>query len=379
MQSSKLRIAFFGDDFARGGKGTALVIQKIAEELAIRDDVDLSLLRPEGKCNSPLCEKARTVIIKRFASTLLSYAFFFLTHRETYDAVIFNRVVYPLFWMLSAKKKVVFIHDASRSEVYRSPRSLVNLAFEYFLRFVGQYFFTSAIAVSEDAKKWIISYYALPPSKVHTIYNAAEKAYRRYSEEERIVARERLLKTYGIRPPYILSVARFDPHKNNTRIVEAFIGLRKEGVPHTLVCIGGAHAADYSREVEEKIRQAPEGSVHVEKYVANEDMPALYNCAEMLVFPSLVEGFGLPIVEAMQCGTPVLTSNISCMPEIAGGAAVLTDPLDVDAIQSRMRQLVNDFALRERIAAKGLARARDFSWRKSAEALLHLIRNEHRV
>jgi glycosyltransferase involved in cell wall biosynthesis len=109
-------------------------------------------------------------------------------------------------------------------------------------------------------------------------------------------------------------------------------------------------------------------------YVADEDMPALYSAAEMLAFPSLWEGFGLPVVEAMACGTPVVASNVACLPEIAGGAALLVDPLSVDAIADAMVRIAEDSSLRESLRARGLARAAHFSWRRAAEETLAIYR-----
>ena len=377
MQKNKLRVAFFGDDFSRQGKGTALFVQKIAEELVARHshEVEVILLRPEGQCNSVICSSVRHHIISRCFSTLLSYAWFFITHRDEYDAIVFNRVVYPFFWLLRAKKKIVFIHDASRSELYRAPRSVANRSFEYFLRFVGQYFIDVAIAVSEDAKKWIVEYYALPPEKVHTIYPAAGDEYRRMDAHEREVAAVLLATSYSIKTPYILDVSRFDPHKNILTMLEAFFATKRaHAIPHTLILVGGPHTADYSAIVERAIATSEfREDVIVLDYVVQEDMSALYNCADMLVFPSLIEGFGLPVIEAMKCGIPVITSNISCLPEVAGGAALLVNPASADSISRGIQTLSSDRKLREELVEKGLRRATDFSWAKSASEFTALI------
>lgn len=373
---NRRRIAFFGDDFARKGKGTALVIQKLVEELVLRhgSEVEIVLLRPAGECQSPVCDKVENVIIPRRFSTLLSYYWFFVTHSGTYDVVVFNRVVYPGFWFLRAKKFIVFLYDASRSEVYVTPRGSVNLAFEYFIRFVGKYFFDVAVAVSDDGKKWLARYYALSPRKISTIYGAASDEYAPIPSEKKQEAMQQLEKKYGIRSPYILSVARFDPHKNIQGVIASFNRVKKEGSSRTLVMVGGRHLPEYSDRIERMIRESPYTSdIIVLDYVEPDDMPALYGCADVLVFPSLVEGFGMPIIEAMQCGTPVVTSNISCLPEIAGGAAELVDPKNADAVAEAVKRVLSEGRLRNDLIAKGLERARDFSWQKSVEAFLKLV------
>jgi len=305
---------------------------------------------------------------------MLSYLWFFITHRTKYDAVVFNRVVYPGFFFLNAKKSVLFAYDASISEVFTVPRTRANRVFEYVLRF-SQYFLDVVVGVSDDASRWIARYYKIPESKVHTIYPAAGDEYGPLDEELRQRSRIKLMEKYHIASPYILAVARFDPHKNVERTLDAFFELKRGvGASHHLALVGGAHTPEYSRMIEQKIASSPfQGDIHVLSYVASDDMPALYACADVLVYPSLVEGFGLPPVEAMKSGTPVVTSNISCLPEIVQGAALLVDPLDAHAIAAGVGKVLQDTSLRNELIKKGFERASDFSWRTSADALLRLI------
>jgi len=378
MDNKKIRIAFFGDDFSRQGKGTALVIQKIAEELVLRhpDEVEITLLRPAGACRSVICEEVRSVIIPRRYSTLLSYFWFFLTHRGTYDVIVFNRMVYPGFFFLRSKRKILLLHDASTSEVYSVPRTGVNWVFENFLKYIGQHFLDIVIGDSRDACKWISRVYGIPERKTRMLALAAGDEYREFIPEEREERTAYIKKQYAITTPYILDVSRFDPHKNIERVIEAFFVLKKDQLfLHSLVLVGGRHTPDYSDRVEEMIRTSPyRDSVIVLDYVETDDMPAIYNCADVLVYPSLVEGFGLPIVEAMRSGTPVVTSNISSMPEVAGGAAVLVDSLDAAAIVSGIKKILGDTQFRDSLVLKGLERVKVFSWARSAEALLKLCR-----
>src|SRR3989344_5178366 len=101
-------------------------------------------------------------------------------------------------------------------------------------------------------------------------------------------------------------------------------------------------------------------------------MPAIYNCAELLIYPSLVEGFGLPLIEAMKCGTPIVTSNISCLPEVAGGAALLVDPLDGQSIADAVQKILGNAELKKQLIARGLARSKEFSWYKTTETFLRM-------
>ena len=110
-------------------------------------------------------------------------------------------------------------------------------------------------------------------------------------------------------------------------------------------------------------------------FVDSSDMRAVYAMADALVYPSLMEGFGMPIVEAMKCGTPVITSNISCLPEVSGGAALLVDPLDPEDIASGIQKIISDPALKNLLIERGFTRAKEFSWHKTAEEYLKLYEN----
>ena len=375
MQSKKLRIAFFGDDFSRRGRGTALVIQKIVKQLVEHhsDTVEVVLLRPAGACRSPVCGRVQHVIIPRRFSTLLSYLWFFVTHRERYDTVVFNRVLYPGFFLFRVKKRIVILHDASISEIYVVPRTPVNHLFEFFIR-LQRSFVDIAIGVSNDASKHIQSYFGFAENKTRTLYLSAGDEYRIFSDSEKETASRMLKEKFGINRPYVLDVSRFDPHKNIERVLDAFSIVKNKGQPHSLVLVGGAHTAGYSSMIEEKIRASRfRDEIQVLDYVEEIDMPALYACADMLLYPSLVEGFGLPILEAMKSGTPVVTSNISCLPEIAGGAALLVDPLIPREIAEGVTRIINDKSLRASLVKAGHTRAADFSWGKSADVFMGLV------
>jgi glycosyltransferase involved in cell wall biosynthesis len=115
--------------------------------------------------------------------------------------------------------------------------------------------------------------------------------------------------------------------------------------------------------------------VHFIGFADDEDLPALYKNATCLAFPSLYEGFGLPVLEAMAAGVPVLTSNVSSLPEVAGDAAITVDPYDLDAITDGLQRLIQDTDLRDRLIQKGLARAREFTWEKSARQLIGIYQD----
>jgi glycosyltransferase involved in cell wall biosynthesis len=166
--------------------------------------------------------------------------------------------------------------------------------------------------------------------------------------------------------PYILNVGTLEPRKNLAGLLQAFARARRKGLPHSLVVVGanGWGNSSVERLVDELgIRE----HVHVSGFVDDQTLPRLYAAADFFVYPSLYEGFGLPVLEAMACGAPVITSNVSSMPEVAGGAALLVDPRSTDELCDAMLRLAGDGQLRSLLRVKGKERAGQFSWERTAE------------
>ena len=181
-----------------------------------------------------------------------------------------------------------------------------------------------------------------------------------------------VLARYGLPPRYVLAVGTLEPRKNLTTLLRAFARLRRDGgidPALRLVLVGARGWLD--GPIHEAVRSLGlEGMVHFAGFVADDDLPAVYSGAALFVFASLYEGFGLPLLEAMACGVPVITSNVAAMPEVAGGAAMLVDPRDVDGLAAAIARLLRDDALRDRLRGAGLARARQFPWEATARLTL---------
>jgi len=208
------------------------------------------------------------------------------------------------------------------------------------------------LTVSEFTRHQIISWSGVSAEKVVSLGNGVDSAFRPEGD------------SYGLPFRYVLSVSNRKPHKNEFRIVEAFAKASLDRKIHLVFT--GLPTAKLARWIE---TQGVRPRVKFVGGVDEEKLPNLYRGAEALIFPSLYEGFGLPIVEAMACGTPVLTSNITAMPEIAGDAALLVDPRSVEQIARGTEQIVSLSFLRQDLRTKGLERAAQFSWaRTSARA-----------
>jgi glycosyltransferase involved in cell wall biosynthesis len=178
----------------------------------------------------------------------------------------------------------------------------------------------------------------------------------------------------GITRPYLLFVGTLQPRKNLSRVLRAFERLAGHGWPGRLVLVGQrGWLSDPIFAAIARPGSPAHGRVHLTGYLDDADVPIVYNGAAGLVFPSLYEGFGLPALEGMACGTPVLTSNTSSLPEVVGDAALLVDPLDTDAIAAGMGRIAGDVALGEDLRRRGLARAGQFTWRRAAERTLAVL------
>jgi glycosyltransferase involved in cell wall biosynthesis len=174
--------------------------------------------------------------------------------------------------------------------------------------------------------------------------------------------------------PYILSVGTVQPRKNYGRLIQALALLRAANIDIHLVVAGGKGWLE--DPIYDTIHATNMGDyVHFIGFVDEKDLPTLYSGAVCFAFPSLYEGFGLPVLEAMACGTPVVTSNVSSLPEVAGDAALTIDPYNVEELAEALRRVIEDEALRKDLISKGFARAKQFSWDTSARQLIQIYRN----
>ena len=222
------------------------------------------------------------------------------------------------------------------------------------------------LTVSEASKRDILRFFDIRADKVVVIYNAIDERFLAPADEERM---DLIRQRYQLDHPFLLYVGNIKPHKNLERLIDAFGRARAGGLSDLRLVIIGDEISKYPA-----LRQA----VHrhrLDKYVRflgfqpYDTLAAFYRLARAFVFPSLYEGFGLPPLEAMACGTPVVTSNVSSLPEIAGTAALLVDPYEPASIAEGITRAVSDERVRADLIARGLARARDFSWAQSVAAI----------
>jgi glycosyltransferase involved in cell wall biosynthesis/radical SAM superfamily enzyme YgiQ (UPF0313 family) len=230
----------------------------------------------------------------------------------------------------------------------------------------------AVITVSESARRDIVRQYRLPAESVHVVYEAAAPQFRPVSDRRDV---ERVRRKYGLRDRIILYVGTVEPRKNLPVLVSAFAERRRHGdLEHQLVCVGPY--GWLSRDVDDLVSQSGVGdAITFTGYVPFEDLPALYSSAEMFVYPSIYEGFGLPVVEAMACGTPVITGRAAAVAEIGAHAVEQVERIDVASLGDALVRVAQDPERRAALAAAGLARAADFSWDRAATQSLEVYRS----
>jgi len=225
------------------------------------------------------------------------------------------------------------------------------------------------IAVSRFTRSELCRITGIPGDRVTVVYNAADPVFNPSSNGiDPAAVRAR----YGIPERYVLFVGVLEPRKNVIGLLEAFAAVR-DRIPHALVLTG--RAGWHTRAVFTSIdRLRLRDRVVRTDYMPTVDLAAIYRQADAFVYPSLYEGFGMPVLEAMACGVPVITSDRSALPEVAGDAALLVAPDDRRALSDAMVRVVSDARLREELRTRGLVRARAFSWEASARATLDVYR-----
>ncbi len=222
---------------------------------------------------------------------------------------------------------------------------------------------TRVMTVSESSKRDILRFVNIPADKIDVIYNAYDERFSLEPKEEDVA---RVRERYQLHGQFVLYAGNVKPHKNIERLIQAFHLLRSRGMEHLKLVLIGDEISRYAALRRSVHQHQLHKYVRFLGYLPQETLAIMYRLAGVFVFPSLYEGFGLPPLEAMASGAPVVTSNVSSLPEVAGDAAVLVDPYDPEAIADAIHRVLTSEQLRCELRRKGLARAGQFSWEDSA-------------
>ncbi|WP_138205925.1 glycosyltransferase family 4 protein [Haloimpatiens lingqiaonensis] len=225
------------------------------------------------------------------------------------------------------------------------------------------------ITVSNYSKKDIVETLNYPEEKIHVTYLASEDIYRPLNK---IYCKEFIKNNYGIEEDFILYIGGFSPRKNISGLIEAFSKLKCNN--NLKLIIGGKKGKSYDMYKQKSIDLHIENKVIFTGFIPIEHLPLFYNAAKLFVYPSLYEGFGLPPIEAMACGTPVIASNRTSIPEILGRAAYMINPEDIGCLCDSMVELLNNEDLRKDLIFKGYDKSRSLSWKSTAKQTLDLYK-----
>lgn len=289
--------------------------------------------------------------------------------RQSPDLLFVPSHVLPL-WHPS--RSVVTVHDLGYRYFPCTHSSFTRRYLEVSTRWNGRQAHR-LLADSEATRQDLLKFYGVPEGKVRVVYPGVDETMKPVQDAATLTS---VQARYGIQGPYILHVGTLHPRKNLLTLLRAFARLqmrqevRQMGVRLVLAGGQGWHSSDAFQETE---RLGLSAQVIFAGHVPDADLPALLSGAVCLAFPTLYEGFGFPVVEAQACGTPVLCSNVSSLPEVAGDAAILLDPLDVDAWTEGLVQILTDEALRTDLTARGFDNVRRFPWPRCATEVMSIL------
>ncbi|GAB1420971.1 glycosyltransferase family 1 protein [Anaerolineales bacterium] len=268
----------------------------------------------------------------------------------------------------STTKTILTVHDLS---FVRVPET-ASPALKSYLDYVVPRSIKAAnhiLADSQATKEDLMEIYKTPEEKISVLLSGIDESFEPITDIRTI---QSIKEQYLIpNKPYLFTVGTVQPRKNYSRVIHALANLRKQGHDLILVIAGGKGWLE--DEMHYTIHETHmDDYVFLIGYADDEDLSALYSGSECVVFPSLYEGFGFPVLEAMACGKPVITSNISSLPEVAGDAAIMIDPYDVNALTKAIIDIIENTSLREDMIQRGFQHLQNFSWSKSADQLQNL-------
>jgi len=268
-------------------------------------------------------------------------------------------------------KKIVTIHDLKYLKYphfFKDFSKIKTKYLEYTMK-KGAEKADIIIAISESTKKDIINLLGIEKDKIRVIYEASNLGM--YSRKNDDILNSDILKKYSIQKPYFLYVGEKRPHKNIEGLIEAFaIFKEKYDRWNTYLMIAGKRYSGYQDYVKKAENLGMIDYLIFTGFIPDKHLKSIYSEAEVLLFVSFYEGFGIPILEALECGLPVITSNISSMPEVAGDAALLVDPHNIQEIAEKMNNIANSEILRKQLIESGFKRVKQFSWERTARETL---------
>jgi glycosyltransferase involved in cell wall biosynthesis len=267
---------------------------------------------------------------------------------------------------LTPGRSVVTIHDCIHLMFPEYLKHRLGYAYARASMWTAAHKSDRIFTVSEQSKRDILKFFNVPPDKVVVTPNAIDDRFNEPPSAQRV---QEIRERYQLSQAYILYVGNIKPHKNLERLIEAFQYVRSQGRQELELLLIGDEISKLQSLRRAVHKHGLHRYVRFHGFVPDDTLAVLYRLASVFVFPSLYEGFGLPPLEAMACGTPVVTSNVSSLPEVVGDAAILVDPYDAQSIADGILKVLHSSHLRADLRERGYARVREYSWERSVRTV----------
>jgi glycosyltransferase involved in cell wall biosynthesis len=348
--------------------GTRVYLWELASALAKTDGVDLVLLvGKESADGVPPLLLSRTCRVPISSSRSYLQIFRQKQIREVLVREKIDLYHIPNTMPLLGRTipTIVTIHDMA--ELRLRKYGLLRTTYRFLVNLIAAHLADHVLTVSESSKRDIIRLLRIPESKVTVVYNGVSEEFRPLDPRE---CKEYLASKYSIKGDFLLAPGGLSRNKNIPGLLAAMRLLKERGRLESLVLLGDKEDREFKYVGVDLQHSRLDETVILPGFVPREDLPVFYNAAALVVYPTLYEGFGFPVLEAMACGTPVVASNTSSLPEVAGNAALLVDPRNPQEIADAVQRLLTNETLRGELSSRGLLHARQFTWEKAAKETL---------
>jgi len=362
--SQKLRVGIIGRDLNKKGGGTKTYILNILKSLSGKkyEGHKFYLIHNclEYKGHFPSFEET---FIEEKNKLLFDYLYVPIWSRKNkLDIVFYPKSTIPFF---VRGKKIVTVHDLAYFMPSLHAYTLLNTFFMKRMIKSSCKRADKLIVVSENTKRDIINILGINEEKIKVIYEAADEKYKIMKDKEKL---REIKEKYNLSKKFILFTGGITPRKNLVRLIKTFNKISND-ISHDLVLTGGKGW----KNKEELALIKHNKKIKRLGFVADENMPYLYNLADIFIYPSLYEGFGLPVLETQACGCPVIASNVSSIPEVGGDSVLYIDPYNIEDIKEKMLRLAKNESLKKDLIRKGFKNVKRFSWDKAAKEILDVI------
>lgn len=309
--------------------------------------------------------------IKSNSHSKIIFDYIFLpieTFKNKIDVMIFTKDVIPVSSYFLKTKKILIVYDVTYFIQGLDTYKFIDYIYNKIFIPISIKNSNHIITISQSSKNDLIRLFDIDQNKIDIIYPCVD------SNKFHLITNKNKLNDinnkYGLNRPFVLYVGAIIPRKNILNLLHSFNQI-KYRIPHDLVLVGGKEWK--SKEIFKYIRQSNnDNRIKLLGHLSDSELVEIYNASEVFVFPSFYEGFGIPIIEAMACGTPVITSNTSSMPEVVGDAGIMVDPYDIDGLAKAMYEVLTNDGLKEIMIRKGLERAKMFSSDKILDKTLEV-------